>query len=285
MLFQLGDREYTFFNAPLNWSYSGDEANLAEFPLINSKPRLQHTGVTLEELNLTFKFHAKHCNPSEEIAILKNWKDEGEVLPLLLGNGEYKNDYVIKSFSNNVLQTFSDGTIVECEVNLTLLEHYVDDKDQQRAISDRRSASAVGDREQIVRIPPQAASPEAQAHTALIESMIATKEIADTTKREWESGNISQFAFERKKIFDGVQQKISNARDKINNVQQSVTTAQAIINSINTVENRFNDLRTAISSPLNYNNIEWSVINLQAAVTAAESASSIFTKDIAIRRF
>ena len=87
-------------------------------------------------------------------------------MPLLLGNGEYINDYVISGVEKNINQTFDDGTIIDAGVTINLLEFVPFSKDEQQAATDRRNAAAVGDKQQIARRPVQPKTSEAEAHTA-----------------------------------------------------------------------------------------------------------------------
>lgn len=216
MLIQLGDKEFRGVFAPTSWAYSGAEANLAEHALINSKPRLQHTGETLEELSLSFLLRAEFCHPEQEIADLEEWKSIGEVLPLLIGTGEYKGDYLLQGMSRTINQTFDDGTIIEADISLTLVEYVVADPLQQQTDTDRNNALAVGDVEQTTRRTPQPRTPPAEAHAALIEAQIESWNSADEARKVLESGQPQNYIDKVHKSVLKAQDKMQDAREKIN---------------------------------------------------------------------
>lgn len=114
---QLGDILFEWLKGFEAWSVEGNEASYGEHALIDGKPRLQKTGDTLQALNLTFRLHAKFCNPKRELAKLDKAKTDGEILPLLMGDGTYVSDFVIISAPYTVDHALADGTIVQATVN------------------------------------------------------------------------------------------------------------------------------------------------------------------------
>lgn len=154
MYAQLGNIIFENQNAFTSFSVDGDEANFAEFELINSKPRLQKVGDSLQQITIGIKLHAKFVNISKTLAQLATYKSDGEILPLLMGNGRYINDYVIVSMPFSVDDAFADGSIIEATLTLTLKEFVSYNKLEQQRAAARRSAFAVGNKKNVLLRAP-----------------------------------------------------------------------------------------------------------------------------------
>lgn len=285
MFFQIGDKEFEGQFSPNMWDFSGSEANYAEHAIINGKPRLQHTGETLEEVALNFKLRAEFCNPDQEIKDFQAWKSEGTILPLLVGNGEYKNDYVIRSVGYNVTQTLNDGTIVEANVYLNLVEHVPADPEEQQAKSDRAGALAVGDKEQVVRRPGQKRTPEAEAHAALMAAQLETWEANEAANKALDSGSPENFVDKVKKSIADAQRKMSDARDKIQGVQNTVNGVTGIVGSIQQSIAKLGEIATIMTPPINLQNLNDSILNSQTALRLVADSGMTFTQSVILRRF
>lgn len=283
MLFQLGNKQFDGVFSPGSWSYSGNEANLAQYDLINTKPRLQHTGETLEEVSLSFHLRAEFCNISNEINDFEEWKRTGEVLPLLRGDGTYLNDYVIRGIDKNITQTFEDGVPIEMFITLGLLES-VSDMQAQRIASDRRNASAVGDKKQIDRRPLQKETPESEAHSALMAAQNEAWQVAESAEKLKEAQNPAQQISRVKQLVNGAQTKMEDTRNKIQNVQQKINNATGIISSINQAKDKLSELGNLLDPPISTDSLNGSILNLQSALRGVDVNSSVFTKDIILRK-
>lgn len=108
----------------------GNEASYREHALIDGKARLQKTGETPLELDLTFRLHAKFCNPQQKLSKFDKCKTDGEILSLLMGDGICLSDSVIISAPYTVDHGLSDGTIVQATVALSLKEFIPYSKDE-----------------------------------------------------------------------------------------------------------------------------------------------------------
>lgn len=284
MLFQLGDKEFDGIVAPYRWAYRGNEANLAEHALINTKPRLQMTGETLEELELSFKLRADFCNPAQEITDLEQWKSDAEILPLLLGTGEYLKDYLIRSISKSILQTFADGAIIEADISIVLVEYVSGDKERQQAAADRKNAMAVGDKSQVVRNPAQGKTPEADAHNALMTAQIESWEAAEQAQTALQSTNPNGLIDKVNNAVSRAQTAMNDARDKINDVQTNIDNAMNIVTSIQTAAARLQSISAIMQPPISLNNLDYSIINLQAALNDVSTSSNGFTRQVILRK-
>jgi phage protein U len=126
-------------------------ANYAEHALIDGKPRLQRTGSSLNEISLSLYFHFSFCVPKQELNTLKDARDNGEILPLLWGNGDLEGDFVIANIEATREETGPDGTLLGCSVQLSLKEYVVKDRLQQAQNDNRNKAKAVGDKKPVAK--------------------------------------------------------------------------------------------------------------------------------------
>ncbi|MBO9674414.1 MAG: phage tail protein [Sphingobacteriaceae bacterium] len=163
MYAQLGNIVFTGLYGFADLSFSGNEAALAELELINKKPTLQKVGDTLQEIFVTIIMRAEFCNPKQQIQALTSYKANGEVLPLLMGDGSYIGDFVIVSLPYSIDDAFKDGTIIQATVGLTLREFISNDKLEQKQLDAKQNALAVGDKKPVVIRNLQAPTLDKQA--------------------------------------------------------------------------------------------------------------------------
>lgn len=135
MYAQLGD---IFFQALKGFTSYEDtrETIYAQHQRIEGKPKLQRTGEALNEISLVMKFHAAFCDPEVEYDALNDHRVAGDILSLILGNGFYEGDFVITQLKKTLSQTDDDGSYIEINVEVSLLEYSDDNKiitRQQRA--------------------------------------------------------------------------------------------------------------------------------------------------------
>lgn len=256
MYAQLGsitfEGQFTF----ASFSSDGNEARFAQLELLNSKPRLQKTGDTLEEISILIKVHARQRNPKEFIQRLQDTRSSGEVLPLLLGSGQYLGDYVIISTPYEVTEAFADGTIIQTLITITIREHIPGNKVEQQQQEARKRAFAVGDVQQVLIRPAQPVSDTAALAKSLSAVTMQTAKV-DGLVSEYEN-NVSKRPVTAKGILescDKANAALADAGDKLDNVkeQQEKVTAirdaaanvRAAIDGIknNTPPNSIDDLR------------------------------------------
>lgn len=284
MLLQLGNKVFDGIFAPGNISYSGNEANLAQYELINTKPRLQFTGTTLEEVTISIKLRADFCNPDQEIKDFDNWKNGGEILPLLLGNGEYVNDYVIKSISKEISQVFTDGTIIEANITISLLEYVPGSEEEKQAAADRRNAAAVGDKKQVIKRPAQKPTSEAEAHKALMDAQNKAWEVAEEAEKA-KNADVPEDLISKVQVkVNRAQEAMQEARDKIEAVQEKVNTATGVIGSINQAKDKLTEIGNLMTPPISLVALNDSILNLQTGLRVVNDSSIPFTNDIILRR-
>ncbi|MCO5238871.1 MAG: phage tail protein [Chitinophagaceae bacterium] len=222
MFLQLGTQVYNAIMSPESWQVSGNEASYAEHALIEGKPRLQKTGDTLEEVSFTIRLHASYCKPVEVLNDLNESKTAGEILPLVMGNGEYKGDYVIASAGYTVDTTFPDGGIWQATLNLSLKEFVGISKLEVQQQAARRKAFAVGDRRPVISQPPQKDSDHA-AMSKNIQQASAQTDRIDLLVNEYEN-NISR----REAIVLEIDDACDRANNSLNEFNRRMDQAEAI---------------------------------------------------------
>lgn len=97
-------------------------ADYAEHNLINGKPRLQFTADRLDEIKIALFFHAAYCNPTAELARLKQAMLLHKAMSLVLGNGEYKGRFVLTEIG--AISEFCDslGNLYQLRAHINLKE-------------------------------------------------------------------------------------------------------------------------------------------------------------------
>lgn len=148
MYAQLGNHLFENLKSFQSYNKTG-AAVYAEHALIEGKPRLQKTGLSLDEITLSMRFHASFCVPADELAALKTSRDDGEVLTLLWGNGKIEGTFVITELSETIEEADPQGNIFSYLVNCTLREFVVKDKLQQKQADNRKNASATGTKKPV----------------------------------------------------------------------------------------------------------------------------------------
>lgn len=122
MYAQLGNIIFTPVKGFTEVSFTS-ETNLVEHALIDGKPKLQRVGENLENLDVSILFDIAFCNPQAEIDALKSSRQAGEVMPLIMGNGRFVGNYVIRTVDQTNANEAPDGTLLQAEVSLTLIEY------------------------------------------------------------------------------------------------------------------------------------------------------------------
>jgi len=122
MYAQLGNIIFTPVKGFTEVSFTS-ETNLVEHALIDGKPKLQRVGENLETLDISILFDIAFCNPQSEIDALKSSRQAGEVMPLIMGNGRFVGNYVIRTIDQTNANEAPDGTLLQAEVSLALSEY------------------------------------------------------------------------------------------------------------------------------------------------------------------
>lgn len=105
------------------------EESYAEHPLINGKPRLQKIGSKLDTVSLGIRLHKMFTDPDVELNKLEQYRKNGEILALIMGDGRIIGDFVINSMTISHKQMTPDGGILLVELTLDLKEYFSPDRD------------------------------------------------------------------------------------------------------------------------------------------------------------
>lgn len=249
-----------------------DETEYVEHALINIKPRLQPAGNSLETIDLSILLRAEITSIQTTLAALKKSKDTFEVLPLIMGNGVYKGDYVITSLTDSTLVALEDGTPVAVAVSISLKEFVVADKLAQQQNAARKNAFAVGDIIPSRQIPPVKYTP-AQLTSKDLAMTVSHSINADTLARQFENNPSRQYSISEKikaslQNMDGL---LTAANEKINTITNPPGNIGELLGNMGNVKNIISNFTFPISNvaELRYNNN-----NLQDAVRLLKASAT-----------
>lgn len=266
MYCQLGDIVFDGLKGIESWSVEGNDASYGEHALIDGKPRLQKTGDALEELSLSFRLHARFCNPQEELAKLNKAKTDGEILPLLMGDGRYISDYVVISAPYTVDHALSDGTIVQATVALSLKEFVPYSKDEQQQQAARKNGFATGDKKPVVK---HALQPPTDAANA-------AKKVTDTTGQTDRVDDLAGDYVNNPSARHSIGEAINEACDKgtaaidgLNDLLNNAASLQDKYTGLQAVAGTVKDRLSAVKALFPITNIS----DLQDANTALQAAA------------
>lgn len=183
MFAQLGNIQFQNLLSFNEFSKRG-EMIYAEHALIDGKPKLQRTGSALDELNISLRFHASFCNPKVELDKLKDARNQGEILPLLWGNGNVEGEFVIGEISETIDEADPQGNIFSLSASVTLKEYVIKDKIKQQQQENKKNAKAVGDKKPVAKTKTNASTcPQVvarivssiESHAAKINALVLEK--------------------------------------------------------------------------------------------------------------
>lgn len=97
-------------------------ADFAEHAVLKGKPRLQAMGEKLTELNFAIRLHHTLGGVERRYQELLGAKSKQAALPLIIGRGKYKGNFVITDISSVTLFTDKFGNALCREMNISLRE-------------------------------------------------------------------------------------------------------------------------------------------------------------------
>ena len=97
-------------------------ADFAEHAVLKGKPRLQAMGEKLTELNFSIRLHHTLGGVERRYQELLGAKSKQDALPLIIGRGKYKGNFVITDISSVTLFTDKLGNALCREMNISLRE-------------------------------------------------------------------------------------------------------------------------------------------------------------------
>lgn len=228
-------------------------AILPEHPLIGSKSRLQHTGGVLDAVSITIRLHSAFCDPEAQIATLRSYISDGEIVPLIKGTGENMGDFVLASMQEDILNTDPSGAIILVVLSVSLIEHF--DPDKLATMQDAAVSSAIAVEGANIRpissitvakitemrVPAEALSAARLPYAAA--SVASDVNIANLAANKI-SGTLTDLAAYPARAAYYYDQ-IST---RLNVVQQAVVSAQKTFSSVDDFTSRFPNLLGAINA-------------------------------------
>ena len=97
-------------------------AKYAEMPRMDGKPRLQRTGDELETVAFDLRLHSAFGSVLDDYDTLDGYRQDGEVLPLIDGDGLVLGNYVIISISDSPEISGLTGKPISTELSVELKE-------------------------------------------------------------------------------------------------------------------------------------------------------------------
>jgi hypothetical protein len=286
MFCQLGNIVFQGLFGPSVWNYEGDEATYAMHELIGGKTRLNKTGDELQKLTFEIKLRVDFCNPALVLANIKTAKEAGTIMPLLLGNGKYVNDFVILSFPYEITQAFGDGTIAEAKVTLTILEYVSYNKQEQAALAARKAAFAVGNINPVIQRPPQPVSAIKGIAQSITAATQQTSKI-DKLISDFKNNPVIVTANKIKESCDKAIDNLNDVQDKFdaaaNDAHNIETKFIAIKTNAVTVAHNVAMMKALFPTP-SINDLQNANLLLQASTNTFKSSSSGLMEKVAVRQ-
>lgn len=242
MFAQLGSIKFETVKGFDSWSNGGGDASYAEHEIINGKPRLQKTGDALKEISLSIKFNANFCNPSQELAALDAAKGSGEILALLLGDGNYIGDFVIVSTASTIDTAFANGTPIQITVSLTIKEFAAYSKLELQQQQARKNAFAVGDKTPVIRRTPQ---PPADAAVA---SQLVTRTTEQTNAINTMVANYEDNASQQGALAQNITAACDKASKHIDDLSAKLDNADELKGKFDSLGDAAGDVKTKIAA-------------------------------------
>ena len=105
-----------------NFTRSGT-GRWAEHDRQGKKPRLEFVGPDSESITFNIRLDLNHgIDPERELVGLRQARDEGRVLPLVMG-GKFIGDYAVESLSESHRHYSGTGVLIVASVDITLKEY------------------------------------------------------------------------------------------------------------------------------------------------------------------
>lgn len=145
MYAQLGGIVFEKCTGFLDYSKTGTMGYAEHKPLVG-KPRLQPLGSSLNELAVSIRLHVKFTKPERDLATLKRYMNENEILKLTNGLEVEEGHYVITDINETLEDADINGRPFSYLVNLTLKEYVIPDKVQAKKDEDKDKAVATGNK-------------------------------------------------------------------------------------------------------------------------------------------
>jgi phage protein U len=152
MFSQLGTIIFNALLSPTAMAVNS-ETNLAEHPLIENRPTLQRVGEKLKVINMGMFFDQSFCDPTEQLSALEASRFSSEIMPLIMGDGSYIGEFVIKKITATTIASAPNGAVQQMDVQVELTEFYDPDREQTQQVSAISSGFAMAQNEPATSTP------------------------------------------------------------------------------------------------------------------------------------
>lgn len=223
-------------------------ARYAEMPRIGDKSTLQRTGNELDQLSFELRLHVGFSDLQADLDTLKEYKTNGEVLPLTTGAGTFMGNFVIQRIAQSDETHDLQGEPVSIVLTVELTE-FVDPNPEQSARLQAAQAGFATDPARVIPIAVSRLGSTAQAATVQsisttnLNSMAAVADIKKTAVVPAQKPALFSAAGERMK------RAVAAANDAIQKLQdfQSLTAkAPALLATMEDVRDNAVLLQTRI---------------------------------------
>jgi phage protein U len=261
------------------------ESNLAQHAVIDGKPKLQRIGTNLEQVTLSIQFHASFCNPETEYSALDSAREAGEILPLLLGSGEFVGNFAIQSIGKDIEELDHVGNIKNLRVQVSLIEAVVTDALASAALGAVLSGigNAANGAARVV------ASPKAISEASQItKPLTRAKALAATVGNQ--IAKAKAVASQANHYARRAQEGLKTMRDALEQSNKAITEAKQIYSSAARVKDAIADTQGSLSATLvalESGNIDGALVanrELSNSVSRINGASSEIVNITATRR-
>lgn len=251
------------------------ETNLVQHAVIDGKPKLQRIGTNLDEVTLSIQFHAAFCDPATEYASLDSAREAGEIMPLLLGSGEFAGNFVIQSITKDIEDLDHKGFLKNVVVEVSLIESATGDPLAAAALS--AVLGGVGNAANAAALV--VAANKAVSEASQIAKPLTTAK-AMATRLNGQLTKAKQVAAQANHYMTRAKDGLKEMRDALDKSNKALTEAKQVYSSAIRVKGAIADTQGALSATLTAlegGSIDDALVanrELQRAVSRSNSASS-----------
>lgn len=259
--------------------------NYAQHELIKNKPRLERTGDVLDTISFDMVLHSTFTDPEADIDVLRTAMKNGEILPLILGNGKVVGNFVIPNFTKSTSFTDASGNLISVTLSVELLESFSDDPLRESKNQAKNTAFATTARNSNVRaVIPPVASPATALSTNIAKIETSGIQISQYTAAATENQNT--YAYYSKKTneaLDTIEKTITEVNKQLDNYEDLKNNAPNLPPALQGVYTAVQNIKGVL--PISdINGFQTLVRSLNSAVSATQLANVNNSNQSIIRR-
>lgn len=259
--------------------------NYVQHELIKNKPRLERTGDVLDTISFSMVLHSQFTDPEADIEVLRVAMKNGEILPLILGNGKVVGNFVIPNFTKSTEFTDANGNLISVTLAVELLESFSDDPLRESKNQAKNTAFATTARNSNVRaVLPPIASPATALSTNV--AKIETSGVKITQYASSATENQNTYAYYSKKtteVLDTIEKTITQVNTQLDNYEDLKNDAPNLPPALQGVYTAVQNIKGVLPIS-NINEFKTLVVNLNRAISATQLANVNNSNQSIIRR-